>query len=263
MADLPYMKFFPADWLADCDVLSMSARGAWITFICKAWQARSGSVTLKIAQWSRVFGATNAEQAERVIAEIEDCEVGEVMRDACGRITLASKRIQRDLDAMGVTAKKKSEAARKAAEKRWEKEKNRKDDAPGIPDACESHTDSNADAMRGDAIPESRIQNPDIETNVSCPAPPDVLQTIWPLAPPSSRERSSKKQVLDELKRLKTNERPPLENLIQSLHDWNQTEKWQSGYAEGLHLWVKRRQWENKPTPAAQKPKTSSPEVQL
>jgi uncharacterized protein YdaU (DUF1376 family) len=159
MADLPYMKFFPADWLADCDVLSVSARGAWQTFLCKAWLARSASITLKIPQWCRVFGATNAEQAERVIAEIEECDVGDVMREDDGRVTLISRRIERDLVAMGATQKKRSDAARLAAESRWKAERMR--------DACESHTESNADAMRNDAILEGRSQKPDVSITQS------------------------------------------------------------------------------------------------
>lgn len=148
--ELPYMQFYPADWLADCDVLSVGARGAWQTFLCKAWLARNASITLKIPQWCRVFGATNAEQAERVIAEIEECEVGDVIRQDDGRVTLISRRIERDLAAMGATQKKRSDAARMAAESRWNAERMR--------NASEPHTEGNADAMRNDAIPEDRSQ---------------------------------------------------------------------------------------------------------
>jgi len=155
---LPYMKFFPTDFLADCDVLSVGARGAWHTFLCKAWLARSASVSLKPAQWSRVFGATNAEQAERLIAEIEECEVGDVIRDDSGRVTLISRRIERDLKEMGASSKKKSEAARKAAEARWAKHRQSGGDPPGMRDACEPHTEGNTDAMPSDAIPEARSQ---------------------------------------------------------------------------------------------------------
>lgn len=148
------MKFYPADWLADCDVLSVSARGAWQTFLCKAWLARSASITLKVPQWCRVFGATNAEQAERIIAEIEECEVGDLIREDDGRVTLISRRIERDLAAMGATQKKRSEAARLAAESRWNAERMR--------GGCGAHDEGNADAMRKDAMPEGRSQKSDV-----------------------------------------------------------------------------------------------------
>lgn len=153
------MKFFPADWLADCDVLSVSARGAWQTFLCKAWLARSASITLKVPQWCRVFGATNAEQAERVIAEIEECEVGDVVREDDGRVTLISRRIERDLVAMGATQKKRSDAARLAAECRWNTER--------MLGGCETNAEGNADAMRNDAILEVRSQKSDVSITQS------------------------------------------------------------------------------------------------
>lgn len=117
MADkLPFMQFYPADWLADCDVLSVGAKGAWISFLCKAWLARSGSVTLKMSQWSRVFGAINVEQARKLIEEIEESEVGRVTREEEGRVTIHSTRIERDLKAMSALKQKQSEAGKKAAE---------------------------------------------------------------------------------------------------------------------------------------------------
>lgn len=151
MADLPYMKFYPADWLADCGELSVGARGAWHSFLCKAWLMRSASVTLKAAQWSRMFGAANAEHAERIIAEIEECGIGGVTREDDGRVTLTSRRIARDLDAMIATKESRAEAARTAASARWEKERMRH--------ACETHANGNANAMRKHAIPEARSQN--------------------------------------------------------------------------------------------------------
>lgn len=153
MADLPYMKFYPADWLADCGELSVGARGAWHSFLCKAWLMRSASVTLKAAQWSRMFGAANAEHAERLIAEIEECGIGGVTRADDGRVTLTSRRIARDLHAMTATRETRSEAARIAATARWEKERMR--------DACQTHAKRNADAMRKHAIPEARSQKPE------------------------------------------------------------------------------------------------------
>lgn len=158
--DLPFMKFFPADFIADCDVLGASAKGAWITFICKAWMARSASLTFKTAQWSRIFGATNVEQTERLIAEIEEWEIGDVIREDDGRVTLISRRIERDLKERGASKKKQSEAARNAARIRWEKHNNTK----RIRNASETHPKGNADAMRIDAIPESIVHSPESRT---------------------------------------------------------------------------------------------------
>ena len=154
--DLPYMQFFPSDWLADCDVLSMSARGAWQTFLCKAWLARRASISLNPDQWARIFGASTI-KAKQAIKEIEDWNIGDIIREDDGRITIVSRRIERDLKTRGATQKKRSNAARIAAEKRWAKH----NDAKGMQKACDSHAKGNADAMRNDAIPESIVQNPE------------------------------------------------------------------------------------------------------
>lgn len=88
---------------------------------------------------------------------------------------------------------------------------------------------------------------------ISCPLPdaatatPDVCDFLWKSFPQVSRTRSSMKQVRDEWKRIKVANRPTLGDLTFSLAVWNQTEKWKEGYAEGVHLWFKRRQWENTP----------------
>lgn len=55
------------------------------------------------------------------------------------------------------------------------------------------------------------------------------------------------KQVRDEWKRIKVADRPTLDQLVESLAAWNQTEKWREGYSEGVHLWFKNRKWENAP----------------
>jgi uncharacterized protein YdaU (DUF1376 family) len=155
--NLPYMQFYPADWLADCDVLSMGTRGAWNTFLCKAWMARSPSITLKIDKWARAFGAANVKQAQQAIDEIEECNIGDVIREDDGRITIVSRRIERDLKTRGATKKKQSEAAGNAARIRWEKH----NAAKVMQGACVSHAKGNADAMPNDAILEARSQKLD------------------------------------------------------------------------------------------------------
>ena len=98
------------------------------------------------------------------------------------------------------------------------------------------------------ARPEKRREeNTKKEAKASCPTPSDVIEKIWPIAPKSSRDRSSKKQVSDEWNRIKAADRPSMNELIMAIQAWIQTEGWQTGYAEGLHLWIKRRKWESLP----------------
>jgi len=92
------------------------------------------------------------------------------------------------------------------------------------------------------------------EAIASCPASPDVLAEIWAGSPKASRERSSHKQVADAWTKIKVGDRPSIETLCQALEAWKTTKKWRDGFSEGLHLWIKNRQWENIPTPEAETP---------
>ncbi len=56
---LPWMKFFPADYLRDTRSLTLGANGAWINLICYMWDApQRGSLAYTIQGYSRLFGAT-------------------------------------------------------------------------------------------------------------------------------------------------------------------------------------------------------------
>lgn len=39
MSRLPYMQFYPADWIQDTQILSLEAQGAWMKLICAMWVA--------------------------------------------------------------------------------------------------------------------------------------------------------------------------------------------------------------------------------
>lgn len=248
MDELPYMKYFPSDFLGDCAVLSVSARGAWHSFLCTAWLARSASATYQLAQWARIFGASSAKEASVLIAEIEDCEVGDIIRADSGKITLVSRRIERDLLKMGASKKRKSDAARKAAQARWDAERMR--------NACETHAECNADAMRGDAIPEARSQKPEPEEEgeltLSCPIPDEtpVFLLLWKAAPKQARERSSKKQTQAAWNRIPAGVRPSATLALEALDAWSKSHSWtkhDGDFIPGLHRWISNLQWENVP----------------
>ena len=78
-----------------------------------------------------------------------------------------------------------------------------------------------------------------------------LVETIWREAPSKGRERSSKKQLADALK--KTKNLPPEEEIIQSLEAWKRSEAWTKDngqFIPGIHRWVKDEKWETRPEPA-------------
>jgi len=103
-------------------------------------------------------------------------------------------------------------------------------------------------------------QGKGMEMDLSCPISSDdseILKLIWDRVPRVSRERSSKKQLAEQWRKIKP--KPNKETLQTALSAWNETAKWKEGYAEGVHIWVQNRQWENIPEPEKKKNESLHP----
>ena len=107
------------------------------------------------------------------------------------------------------------------------------------------------------SLPENRIEDNRIEEKeeVSCPSPDEktILALIWGMAPAKAKSRSSKKQVTNEWKKIKTADRPSDGDLCQSFTAWTKSDDWTKDRGEfvpGLHLWFKNRKWEDVPEPS-------------
>ncbi|MGE9267765.1 MAG: hypothetical protein ACQKBY_06680, partial [Verrucomicrobiales bacterium] len=160
------MKFFPTDWLADCSVLSLAAKGAWQTLLCKMWHpSHQGQLTLPLPAMARLLGAT-PDEAEAVLCELSDLNIGEIERDG-DNYTVISRRMVKDWEATSNAKADVSEARSKAAKARWEKEKKSKRDARGMQKECTSNANKDAKTMQNDAIPEARSQSPDKGSSIN------------------------------------------------------------------------------------------------
>lgn len=94
-------------------------------------------------------------------------------------------------------------------------------------------------------------------TGISCPISSDdseFVKFIWNRVPSKSRERSSKKDLTDAW--VKTSDKPNITTLRDAIDAWIISAKWMDGFCEGVHLWVKKRQWENLPEPAKKQAQT-------
>jgi hypothetical protein len=81
-------------------------------------------------------------------------------------------------------------------------------------------------------------------------SPLSGLDLLWNEALPKSRERSSRQQCRVEWHRLAKEDRPRIEVAVAALRAWNRCEQWTkdaNAYAPGLHLYIKRRLWEDVP----------------
>jgi hypothetical protein len=112
-------------------------------------------------------------------------------------------------------------------------------------------------------LKETHVGSPadlDLKLEGDPPAPvrglrPDLAERVWNLTPAKGRERSSKKQLSDALRRLPKGIED--ETIIAALEAWNRSEAWakDSGrFVPGIHRWVNDRKWETAPEPASNRP---------
>jgi len=118
VADLPYFQFFPADYLRDTEILSLSAQGGWMRMLCSMWHpSRRGVLGLRLQAVARLLGA-NEQTARSIIDEIEDCGIADVRWDG-DRVTVTCRRMVRDWDSLTAEKQHQVEAGRRGAAKRW------------------------------------------------------------------------------------------------------------------------------------------------
>jgi uncharacterized protein YdaU (DUF1376 family) len=155
MAELPYMQFYPADYLRDTEILSLSAQGGWMRMLCSMWHpARRGVLSLRLQAMARLLHAS--EQATKgIIDEIEDCDVGIVeWSDDGERVTVTCRRMVRDWSTLSEARSELSDKRSEAARARWEKHRQSSGNADGLQAPCKS----NASAEQVQCYPETRSQ---------------------------------------------------------------------------------------------------------
>jgi uncharacterized protein YdaU (DUF1376 family) len=96
VAKLPWMKFFPNDYLADTRGLSPEEKGMWMDLICYAWQSPTrGTISYPIDSLSRMLGASR-EALEAVLKSLRFQGIAEITFDSHANVTVVSRRMLRD-----------------------------------------------------------------------------------------------------------------------------------------------------------------------
>ena len=95
MAKAPAIQFYVRDFTADCNGLSVAAKGAWIQIMCQLHLAtKRGELTKTHDAWARICGCPPAE-LEPLLKEFDDEETARVT--FCnGRVTVVSRRMERE-----------------------------------------------------------------------------------------------------------------------------------------------------------------------
>lgn len=93
---LPYMQFYPSDWLSDTRLLTVSAKAAWIDTIATLWNTDPrGILTETNDAWCRIWsGAVPESAVPSVMEELQ--KVAIVIRRSDMSWTIASRRLIRD-----------------------------------------------------------------------------------------------------------------------------------------------------------------------
>jgi hypothetical protein len=96
MSKLPFLQFYPADYLVDTRVLTLSARGAWVDILCILHGSSTrGTKKFPARGWARIMGVPEADFLS-ALREIEDMKVGDVIRDSNGDVTLTCRRMMNE-----------------------------------------------------------------------------------------------------------------------------------------------------------------------
>lgn len=96
MAKLPYMQFYPADYLRDTRCLSMASRGAWVDILCTLWNAKKrGQKTLSLEGWAGELGKPAAE-VSLYLLDLESHEIGKFIHEKDEKITIICRRMVRE-----------------------------------------------------------------------------------------------------------------------------------------------------------------------
>jgi len=155
MAEMPFMKFFPSDYLRDTDILSLSSQGAWMRMICAAWHpTRKGILSFPMPTIARLIH-TDEPDARRILSEIEACGVADFLWSSDTQsVTITCRRMVRDWETATRNKEDISKKRTNAANARWVKVKQSK---------C------NASASQMECPPETRNQK--LETRDQRPSP--------------------------------------------------------------------------------------------
>lgn len=95
-AKLPYLQFFPADYLRDTRCLTPAARGLYMDLLCHLHDApQRGSLTHPQALWIKLL-VTCEQEFVTVLQELKLCKVCTITQNSHGNVTIKSRRMLRE-----------------------------------------------------------------------------------------------------------------------------------------------------------------------
>lgn len=96
--ELPYMAWFPNDWLGDpgVTVLSLASRAVWFDLLCAMHLRRTGTLC-EAPEILRRLARCTADELASAIDEFETSGTATVVRERNGRVSITCRRIDREI----------------------------------------------------------------------------------------------------------------------------------------------------------------------
>ena len=97
MNRLPWMKFYPSDYLADTRSLTAQEKGCWLDLICHMYVKDVGEIETDYGELMRIWGLEEQEEAENMIWALSMRGMFAVnKRQDNASITVQSRRLMKD-----------------------------------------------------------------------------------------------------------------------------------------------------------------------
>ncbi|WP_244426611.1 YdaU family protein [Sinorhizobium sojae] len=168
---MPWIRFFPSDWLAGTRGMSAVETGVYITLVATMYE-RCEPIPEDHARLARLCGASNSAFKKALDTLVDE---GKITRVGGG---LWNDRVEKEQ----VYLSEKSEVGSKAARARWNKkdnENNNSNDANALP----THSEGNANQK-----PDTRIDSSSLRSEERAPAPKPNFKAefeshFWPIYP--------------------------------------------------------------------------------
>lgn len=191
MPKLPYMQFYPADWIQDTRVLSLQAAGAWINLLCAMWCAPDRGKLQWTPDQTRHFLGLDMSGFTEVLNELILSGIGDIKIDANFVMILSRRMVREEVRRQQAVTRQSrrrhAQVTRKSRQRAREKEKQIQQDNS-------SHAPSHANVTRD--ISEFRYK--EVSDNTAKPVENDKKPALQ--EPSADLKKSEKKEAkkLDE-----------------------------------------------------------------
>lgn len=240
MAKLPYMQFYPADYLRDTRCLSMASRGAWIDILCALWNApKRGMKTLTLEGWAGELGKPSLE-VSLYLTDLKGHGIAKILYKKDGKICIVSRRMVRD-ERVRKCAANRQQKQRKEAESRQES-RPRHSDVTGIYQKSESEirNQKSEEELRE----EKKKEKTPLPPNGGAVCVVQPFDQFWAVYPRKVGKKAAMKAWF------KIKDRPPVLIMTEAIQRAKETEQWKKDGGQFIPhpaTWLSRGQWEDEP----------------